>query len=107
VWLVGLELAGAEEDGHAFAPELVDAALERLAVGEGRVDKGQDDDREPQANGLTDDAQGVRDCRVRPSLGSRAQTKAGVASLPGPSQQQDESTGWLPDWLPAGTWARL
>ena len=44
--LVRLDAAGAEKDADAFAAQLLDVAAEWGSGGQGRVDKGEDHDRD-------------------------------------------------------------
>ena len=56
---VGFDAAGAEEDVDAFGAQGFDAAPERGTAGERGVDERQDDDRDAEAGGLGQDAEGV------------------------------------------------
>src|SRR6266487_6718 len=58
-WCVWLELAWPEEHAHAFRPELIDGVLEWVSAGERGVHERQDDDRNREADGFREDAQGV------------------------------------------------
>ena len=56
---VGLEAAGAKQDADSFGAEGFDAAAEGRAAGQRGVDEGQDHDRDVQAGGLGEHAEGV------------------------------------------------
>ena len=56
---VWFDAAGAEQYSHSFGAQGFDAAHERRAAGQRGVHERQDDDRDAQAGGFGEDAQGV------------------------------------------------